>query len=43
MSDELLDDTTELYGILVEWLSLLKKNFRIEFNFNSITELVDWI
>jgi hypothetical protein len=43
MSDELLDDTTELWylGRMVEFIK--KKKFRSNYNFNSITELVDWI
>lgn len=44
MSDELLDDTTELWyiGRMVEFIKKEKVSERINV-FNSITELVDWI
>jgi hypothetical protein len=44
MSDELLDDTTELWylGRMVEFIKKEELSDRISI-FNSITELVDWI
>ena len=44
MSDELLDDTTELWyiGRMVEFIKKEKVSERVNV-FNSITELVDWI
>jgi hypothetical protein len=43
MSEELLDDTTELWyiGRMVEFIK--EELSDQEFNFNSINELVDWI
>jgi hypothetical protein len=40
MSEELLDDTTELWYIAVE---VKRKIISRNNNFNSINELVDWI